>query len=74
MTNSRKGTAAAASGKSNAQYSANVHSKARASTSCSFCWFVISLYPSFQGMVPRDDITFRAHLVKAHGLRGDIEP
>jgi hypothetical protein len=42
-------------------------------TSCSFCWFVIMVYPAMNGLGERDFTTFKAHLVKAHGLHGEIE-
>jgi hypothetical protein len=53
-------------------YSVNVQAKAHSSTSCSFCWFVLSLYPSTAAMTARDALTFRVHLEKAHGLQGEI--
>ena len=55
-------------------YSADVQAKAQSSNSCSFCWFVLALYPTLQGMTPRDGATFRGHLQKAHGLKEEIEP
>ena len=48
--------------------------KVPSSTSCSFCWFVLKLYPTLRGMTDRDAATFKAHLEKAHGLRNEIEP
>ena len=54
-------------------YSVNIQAKAQSSTSCSFCWFVITLYPTLKGMKERDETTFKAHLQKAHGLRDDIQ-
>lgn len=41
---------------------------------CSFCCFVLTLYPTLKGMTPRDTTTFREHLVNAHGLRKEISP
>ncbi len=55
-------------------YSVNVHAKAQSSTSCSFCWFVLTLYPTLKGMTDRDSTTFKAHLEKEHGLREEIRP
>ena len=55
-------------------YSVDVHGKAQSSTSCSFCWFVLSLYPTLKAMTPRDGATFTEHLKKAHGLLSEIEP
>ncbi|MDG7005799.1 MAG: hypothetical protein JRM86_02570 [Nitrososphaerota archaeon] len=53
-------------------YSAKVHAKAHSSNGCSFCWFVMSLYPSLTGMTEKDSVTFKAHLVKVHGLTDEI--
>lgn len=55
-------------------YSVNVQVKAQSSTSCSFCWFVLTLHPTLKGMPKNDEATFRAHLVKAHRLQGEIQP
>jgi hypothetical protein len=55
-------------------YAANVQVKAHSSTSCSFCWFVMTIYPTLNGMIERDSDTFRLHLQKAHGLGADIQP
>jgi hypothetical protein len=54
-------------------YSVNVHAKAQSNTSCSFCWFVLGLYPTLAGMTERDTSTFKVHLEKAHGLRDEIQ-
>jgi hypothetical protein len=56
-------------------YAVNIQAKAKAqsSTSCSFCWFVLTLYPTLKGMTDRDSTTFKMHLEKAHGLRKEIE-
>lgn len=53
-------------------YSVRVNAKVRSSTSCSFCWFVLSLYPTLKGMTNRDSATFRTHLEKSHGLKEEI--
>jgi hypothetical protein len=55
-------------------YSASIRVKVPSTTSCSFCWFVLKLYPTLKGMTDRDTETFRAHLEKSHGLRNEIEP
>ena len=55
-------------------YSVNVEVKAQSSTSCSFCWFVLALYPTLTGLTERDSTTFKAHLQKAHGLTEEIRP
>jgi hypothetical protein len=55
-------------------YSVNVHAKAQSSTSCSFCWFVMTMYPALTGMTERDGATFKAHLQRSHGLKGEIRP
>ncbi len=54
-------------------YAVNVQAKAQSSASCSFCWFVMTLHPTLKGMPKRDEDTFRAHLVKAHRLQGEIQ-
>jgi hypothetical protein len=54
-------------------YSVNVQAKAQSSTSCSFCWFVLGIYPTLHGMTERDTSTFKAHLAQVHGLRDDIQ-
>ncbi|HYW85667.1 MAG TPA: hypothetical protein VFB30_20615, partial [Spirochaetia bacterium] len=54
--------------------SAKVQAKAQSSSTCSFCWFVLTIYPTLKGMTPRDTATFREHLTKAHGLSHDIAP
>lgn len=55
-------------------YSAKVEAKAQSSSSCSFCWFVLQLNPTLKGMNPRDEVTFREHLKKSHGLTEEIQP
>lgn len=62
------------SGDGRKAYSVNIQVKAQSSTSCSFCWFVISLYPTLSSMTLRDDTTYREHLKKAHGLKEEIKP
>jgi hypothetical protein len=54
-------------------YSVSVHVKAQSSTSCSFCYFVLTLYPTLKGMIDRDTATFKLHLQKVHGLKDEIE-
>jgi len=54
-------------------YSVNVQAKAHSNTSCSFCWFVMTLYPTLAGMTERDSATFRAHLKQKHGLGEEIK-
>lgn len=55
-------------------YAVNIQVKAQSSTSCSFCWFVLNLYPTLEGMTERDSSTYTVHLRKEHGLRDEIEP
>ena len=55
-------------------FSAKVQARAHSSTSCSFCWFVLTVYPTLKDMTPRDGATFREHLRKAHGLNREILP
>ena len=55
-------------------YSVNVKVQTQSSTSCSFCWFILALYPTLKDMCERDEMTFTAHLQKAHGLQSDIRP
>jgi hypothetical protein len=54
-------------------FSVNVHVKAQSNTSCSFCWFVMGLYPTLGGMTERDTTTFKVHLEKVHGLKDEIQ-
>jgi len=65
----------AASGKETERkaYSVKVQAKASSSTACSFCWFVLAIYPTLKGMNPRDTEAFREHLCKAHGLKQEIQ-
>lgn len=55
-------------------YSVDVHAKVQSGKSCSFCWFVLHIYPTLRGMSPRDQSTYKVHLEKAHGLRDEIQP
>jgi len=55
-------------------YSVSVQAKAQSRTCCSFCWLVLTLNPTLEGMGERDSTTFRAHLKKEHGLRDEIQP
>jgi hypothetical protein len=54
-------------------FAVNIQVKAQSSTSCSFCWFVMTIYPTLSGMIERDSDTFRLHLKRAHGLSADIQ-
>ncbi len=54
-------------------YKAKVQAKASASTSCSFCWFVLQVNPTLKEMSQRDTLTFREHLRRAHGLQEEIQ-
>jgi len=54
------------------QYAFNVQAKTPSTNCCSFCWFILTAYPSLDGMTPRDDATFKAHLLKSHGWQEDI--
>ncbi|MGH9920387.1 MAG: hypothetical protein ACRD6W_16155 [Nitrososphaerales archaeon] len=55
-------------------YSASIRVEVPSTASCSFCWFVLKLYPTLKAMTERDTETFRAHLEKVHGLSKEIEP
>jgi hypothetical protein len=52
--------------------SVNAEAKAGSGTGCSFCWFVLTVYPGLNGMTEKDTATYRQHLRKAHGLKEDI--
>jgi len=67
------GQSAADDGLGRKAYSVNVQVKAPSSTSCSFCYFVLTLYPTLKGMTDRDTETFKSHLQHAHGLRDEIQ-
>lgn len=43
-----------------------------AETTCPFCSFVLAVYPELRGMNWQDEVTFREHLTKVHGLRQEI--
>jgi hypothetical protein len=55
-------------------YSAHIHFKAQSSTGCSFCCFVLTIYPTLKGMTERDNATFKTHLQNTHGLKEEIQP
>ena len=55
-------------------FSARINAKAPSSASCAFCWFVLTVHPTLNGMPERDTETYRAHLVQAHGLQREIQP
>jgi hypothetical protein len=42
-------------------------------TSCSFCWFFLTIYPTLEQMSPKDEALFTEHLKKSHGLTGEIQ-
>jgi hypothetical protein len=54
-------------------FSVHFKVKAQSSTDCSFCWFVLALYPTLKGMTERDSATFTLHLKHAHGLKDEIQ-
>jgi hypothetical protein len=54
-------------------YSAKIHVKSYSAASCAFCWFFLTIYPTLEGMSPRDEAIYSAHLKKAHGLTGEIQ-
>lgn len=54
-------------------YSAKAQANANSSAGCSFCWFVLSVYPTLKGMAPLDAAMFREHLKKVHGLVHEIQ-
>lgn len=49
-------------------YTVNLQARAQSTSSCAFCWFVVAVYPTLQGMTSRDESTYRSHLQKSHGL------
>lgn len=67
-------SAASGEGTERKVYAAKVQAKAHSNTSCSFCWFVLTVYPTLEGMTPRDGATFREHLKTAHALKQEISP
>jgi len=60
-------------GKGKKLSSVEVQDKSR-SGGCSFCWFVLKLYPDLERMTSRDSALFAEHLKKTHGLREGIQP
>jgi hypothetical protein len=54
-------------------YSAKVHVTSYSSTSCAFCWFFLTIYPTLEGMAQKDKAIFAEHLKKSHGLSGEIQ-
>lgn len=54
-------------------YSASVHVRSYSSASCAFCWFFLTIYPTLEGMSPKDKSIFLEHLKKSHGLSGEIQ-
>lgn len=65
---------ASADGREGRAYSEKVQPKTEAIKSCSFCWFVLAVYPALKGMTAKDTDTYREHLTKVHGLQQDISP
>ena len=55
-------------------FTASIQVKAQSSTSCTFCWFIMTIYPTLSGMTDKDGTTFKMHLEKSHGLSADIQP
>ena len=55
-------------------YLGKVQAKAESSTACPFCSFILTIYPTLNGMAPQDDAMFYEHLKKAHGLSQGIQP
>jgi len=41
-------------------------------STCSMCWFVLNLYPKFEGMTSRDSEMFTIHLEMEHGWKSEI--
>jgi hypothetical protein len=54
--------------------SAKVAAQMASGFDCTFCWFVLTLYPALTGMNDGDAATYKDHLKKAHGLRKEILP
>ena len=61
-------------GKDKEPSSVEVLDRSRSGSGCSFCWFVIKVYPNLGRMSSRDAVLFTEHLKKAHGLRDEILP
>jgi hypothetical protein len=38
---------------------------------CSFCWFILDLYPDLRGISESDVLTFRKHLEQKHAWAPD---
>ena len=53
--------------------SAKVHAELESDLGCTFCWFVLTLYPQLTGMNDDDAATYRDHLKKEHGLGREIQ-
>jgi len=54
-------------------FTANIQVKAHSSTSCTFCWFIMTIYPTLSGMTENDSTTYKMHLEKSHGLCAEIQ-
>src|SRR6266550_4023915 len=54
--------------------SARVAAEMESGPDCSFCWFVLTLYPALTGMTDEDARTYKDHLKQAHGLGKEIQP
>ena len=55
------------------EFTANIQVKAQSSTSCTFCWFIMTIYPTLSGLTVKDGATFKTHLEKSHGLSAEIQ-
>ncbi len=55
-------------------YASGVQDQTDSGVACSFCAFVLNIYPEFERMTPRDEGTFREHLKMEHGLIEEILP
>jgi hypothetical protein len=53
--------------------SAKVAAQVESGHDCTFCWFVLTLYPALTGMSDEDASTYKDHLKKAHGLGKEIQ-
>jgi hypothetical protein len=54
--------------------SAKVDAEVEKSSDCTFCWFVLTLYPALTGMSEKDAYSYKDHLKNEHGLGKDIQP
>jgi len=54
------------------KYDAKTASKAGTRSSCRTCRWVLSLYPTLQGLDPEDHLLYAEHLKKVHGLVAEI--